>query len=133
MSVQSEILAVFGVSSEVDPTRAADASSVHFARTQYQIEIAGKGSRGLKLTAREALEEYGWPVLRQLADYQTASVISRRGEPFDRLEAAAESLGLPFERAAELAGLDAAIDAFGCCLAAVQSLQSGNAVPVAKL
>jgi Zn-dependent peptidase ImmA (M78 family) len=73
ITMSAEILdQVFGPGIGADPTARASHSEVEFVRSIDQLAYASEGARGRRLTAREALETYGFDVLRTVADEGSA-------------------------------------------------------------
>jgi Zn-dependent peptidase ImmA (M78 family) len=114
MTDREDIKAVFGLDADLQSLESAvRTSTTQFSRSQYEIEIAEENSKGIKIDARTALRQYGWTVLRQLAEFRSASVIGARGEPYSSIERRLAELGLPLVTVARRAGwVDSDIENF---------------------
>jgi hypothetical protein len=96
---RSEALLIFGNDAIGDTLKElARSSSVSFVRTQFQLAIALPRSTGYRLTALDALEQYGWTTLSGLAYYTSVPLVEHHGEPFISFRKRADDLGLDLKK-----------------------------------
>lgn len=101
---------VFGAASHgATPIERARSSSRVFVRSQHQLTFYDEGASGRQLNAYEALREFGWEKLRELADRPAVPILRNADEPYRTLERRLQDLGLTLERVARRLGWDAAL------------------------
>lgn len=104
--LEEEVQAVFGVSLGGGTLQqAAAASGVLFVRSQIQVAKDNSRATGMRLLAREALQQFGWQVLRQLAERNAVPIVRTPGEPGASIAERRLLLGLDDKRVAGAANL----------------------------
>ena len=103
---QAEILeAVFGPGEGLDPGARAAASNRAFVRSHTGLALdTGRGT-GLRMSAEEALDAFGWEVLWELALKPAVSIVSSLHLASVVQPARRHELGLDVEGLARLAGV----------------------------
>lgn len=93
--IASELDLVFGKKSAGDtPEDRARTSPVRFVRSQFQLAVYSEGASGRILAACEALQAFGWSVLRRAAQEGAAPLVVSPKEPATTLRLRREELGL---------------------------------------
>ena len=96
--------AVFGSkSSGSTPLERARRSSETFVRSQHQLSRWQEGALGRVLSAFEALEQFGWETLRDLADRPATPLIRRGAQPNRALLDQIDALGIDEKKLFEVA------------------------------
>jgi Zn-dependent peptidase ImmA (M78 family)/transcriptional regulator with XRE-family HTH domain len=104
--LEEEVQAVFGVSLDGGTLQQAAASSdVLFVRSQIQVAKDNSRATGMRLLASEALQQFGWQVLRQLANRNAVPIVRTPGEPGASIAERRLLLGLDDNRVAAAANL----------------------------
>ncbi|RQT22666.1 ImmA/IrrE family metallo-endopeptidase [Burkholderia contaminans] len=104
--LEEEVQAVFGVSLDGGTLQqAAAASDVLFVRSQIQVAKDNSRATGMRLLASEALQQFGWQVLRQLANRNAVPIVRTPGEPGASIAEMRLLLGLDDKRVAAAANL----------------------------
>ena len=104
--LEEEVQAVFGVSLDGGTLQQAAASSdVLFVRSQIQVAKDNSRATGMRLLASEALQQFGWQVLRQLANRNAVPIVRTPGEPGASIAERRLLLGLDENRVAAAANL----------------------------
>lgn len=106
LPVDEEVSAVFGrplAGQTLEEVAAA--SNVMFVRSQIQVAFDNVRATGMRLVAIEALQRFGWPVLRQLAHRDAVPIIRVPGEPGLGIAAKRNLLGFSEQKVASAVGL----------------------------
>lgn len=103
----STLAAVFGdAGREVKDIRTwAKQSTQTFVRSQTQVARWSEGAKGKALSAYEALEAFGWRVLEQLADNDSAVIVKPGCEASTVLRGRREATGLSRAQLAQRIGI----------------------------
>lgn len=105
-SLEEEVQAVFGIALNGGTVQqAAAASDVLFVRSQIQVAKDNSRATGMRLLASEALQQFGWQVLRQLANRNAVPIVRMPGEPGASIAEMRLLLGLDDKRVAAAANL----------------------------
>jgi len=97
---------VFGIESQGStPEERARTSTYQFVRSQDHLSLLKKTSTGHRLKACEALEIYGFDVLKEVHDYGSAILVCSEDEPAATLRIQREELGLSIHDVAKRTGL----------------------------
>lgn len=83
----------------------AAASDVMFVRSQIQIARDNPRATGMRMVATEALQRFGWPVLRELAIRDAVPIVSQPGEPARSMAQRRSLLGSEGQSVARAANL----------------------------
>lgn len=101
-----EVQAVFGRPlGKQSLDEVATASDVMFVRSQIQIARDNDRATGMRLVAIEALQHFGWPVLRELANRDSVPIVRQPGEPGRSMAVRRDLLGSESNRVASAANL----------------------------
>lgn len=86
---------IFGKDSQGDTVEArASTSSSRFIRSQHQLSIWREGAQGRVLGATEALRQFGWEILKELADHSSVPFIESGANPNTTLKNQIEEIGV---------------------------------------
>jgi Zn-dependent peptidase ImmA (M78 family) len=117
--------AVFGTQSRgKTPQERASTSDVTFVRSQHQLSHWTEGAGGRVLNAGEALDLFGWEVLRDLADHPATPIVRRGAEAHRAILKQIHALGVEERKVFDVAKLSRA---------EVEALKLGRQVPYRKL
>jgi hypothetical protein len=96
MNIDTRVLdQVFGPDSKgTSALERASSSKNLFVRSQHQLTPLVEGASGRQLSAREALEIFGWDTLKELADRPAVPVVEKPGEPYETIERRVEALNV---------------------------------------
>lgn len=98
--------AVFGVDSVGDsPEERAKTSKQLFVRSQVQIALANERATGRKLSATEALDNFGSDILFDLSHKNAVPLILRDGEPGKTIQQRRNAMGLLIEDLSKATGI----------------------------
>jgi Zn-dependent peptidase ImmA (M78 family) len=101
---EKELEEVFGGTSKGATEKERAASSLRvYVRSQVQLAEDNDRATGHRLSAREALDLYGWDVLKRVAEEGSARLVSKIDEPAATLEARRKALNLSFDQVAKSA------------------------------
>jgi Zn-dependent peptidase ImmA (M78 family) len=75
----------------------ASNSAVRFVRSQFQLAIADPDATGFLMSASDALYQYGWSKLSELAEYTSAVLVEQAHEPKGSFRRRASDLGLDLD------------------------------------
>ncbi|MGO7611087.1 ImmA/IrrE family metallo-endopeptidase [Rhizobium ruizarguesonis] len=102
-----ELKEIFGPeSSGRNPQDFAATSKNQYVRSQVQIALATPEAKGRRLSAVEALNSYGLPVLELVAENGAATLVKTRDEPATTLRRRREDLKLEVRDVVKQTGLD---------------------------
>lgn len=102
---------------------AADSNS-EFIRTQYTLSVATPSATGVRLSALDALDDYGWETLSQLADKYSVTLVRADGEPFATIRDRVQRMGLDLQKLQRQSGWT---------YDEISSFERGGQVPFRKL
>jgi Zn-dependent peptidase ImmA (M78 family)/transcriptional regulator with XRE-family HTH domain len=103
---KEDLDAVFGTgSSGSTPTERAANSTVRFVRSQLQLASFSAQAKGRVLAPKEALDTFGWEVLRTVGLEHSAPLLRTAQEPSSTLRRRREELGLTATAVAHSAGV----------------------------
>ena len=103
---QTSLALVFGESSKgASAVERARTSLRQFVRGQTMLADASPNAKGRVLDASEALQMFGFEVLRRAIVDGQAAIVPDRNEPARTLKARREALGLPLDRFARILNL----------------------------
>jgi Zn-dependent peptidase ImmA (M78 family) len=104
--LDEEVEAVFGRPlGEQSLEQVAAASDAIFVRSQIQLAFDNERASGMRLVAIEALQQFGWGVLRELAYRNAVPLVRRAGEPGRSIAAKRSLLGFEAQKVASAADL----------------------------
>ena len=97
---------VFGPDSSGDaPEERARTSTRLFVRSQIQLAFDNPRAKGRRINAAEALDNFGWDTLEQLAYHDAVPIVIYEGEPGLTIEKRREQLGLTTDQLAHASGV----------------------------
>lgn len=106
---KEDLDAVFGTDSLGNtPTERAANSTVRFVRSQLQLASFSSEANGRVLAPKEALDTFGWEILRTVGLEQSAPLLRTAQEPSATLRRRREELGLTATAVAHSAGISEA-------------------------